>query len=71
MQTLHQLQLEYLDLYLIHAPISASYKEGMEGQLVGGTQRRAMNGFGLQDTYRVLEQLVDEGKVKHIGDAFV
>ncbi|MFC0014150.1 MULTISPECIES: aldo/keto reductase [Allobacillus] len=44
-ETLEKLDTEYLDLYLIHWPVSGKYK----------------------DTYRALEKLYEEGKVRAIG----
>lgn len=44
-ETLEKLGTDYLDLYLIHWPVSGKYK----------------------DTYRALEKLYEEGKVRAIG----
>ncbi|MBR7554886.1 aldo/keto reductase [Allobacillus sp. GCM10007491] len=44
-ETLEKLDTNYLDLYLIHWPVSGKYK----------------------DTYRALEKLYEEGKVRAIG----
>lgn len=44
--SLHRLQMEYVDLYLIHWP-----RMGMK----------------LQDTFRALNKLVRDGKVRHLG----
>jgi diketogulonate reductase-like aldo/keto reductase len=44
--SLHRLDMDYLDLYLIHWP---------------------MRGMQLQDTFRALNQLVREGRVRHLG----
>ena len=44
--SLHRLQMEYVDLYLIHWP-----RMGMK----------------LEETFRALNQLVRDGKVKHLG----
>ena len=44
--SLRRLQMEYLDLYLIHWPTA---------------------GMRLADTFRALNQLVREGKVRHLG----
>eukprot|EP00891_Asterochloris_glomerata_P005337 jgi/Astpho2/5337/Aster-05888 len=51
-QTLKDLQLEYLDLYLIHWPVTAGDK---------------MMDPPIQDTWEAMEKLVDEGLVKSIG----
>jgi len=59
-KTLNDLQLSYLDLYLMHIPIPTEKKDGDSV-----ASRRA--GFGLLDTWRVLEQCYKEGLVKAIG----
>jgi diketogulonate reductase-like aldo/keto reductase len=72
LQTLKDLQLEYLDLYLIHWPVAFAFgglrltadnfvsfdKEG------GNVQFEKVS---LQETWREMEKLVDEGLVKSIG----
>lgn len=52
-ESLDKLQLEYLDLYLIHWPVT-----GCKGDVVTPS---------IKDTWRAMEKLVDEGKVKNIG----
>jgi len=59
-KTLKDLQLSYLDLYLMHIPIPTEKKDGDSTAV-----RRA--GFSLLDTWRVLEQCYKEGLVKAIG----
>jgi len=54
--TLNDLQLEYLNLYLIHIPIN-----------VEGSKYRKRAGYGLQDTWRAMEALVDAKLVRAIG----
>jgi len=58
--TLTDLQLSYLDLYLIHLPVPVEYTDG-------NVSTRRLNGFGLQDTWRQLEACVKEGLTKSIG----
>ncbi|KAJ3414615.1 NAD(P)H-dependent D-xylose reductase (XR) [Chytridiales sp. JEL 0842] len=62
-QTLSDLELDYLDLYLIHWPLPAVKNGGKDasGKLALRTD------FTLEDTWRAMEKLVDEGKVKSIG----
>ncbi len=52
-QTLEDLQLEYLDLYLIHWPIAKASKENWQ---------EANN-----ESWRALEELYNQGKIKAIG----
>lgn len=70
--TLSELQLDYLDLYLVHHPFNFAYtglpirdhnwsKQAEDGGIDFG------KGVSLQDTWRAMEKLVDEGKVKDIG----
>jgi len=58
-ETLTELQLSYLDLYLIHQPVPSRREDGRIVALRGG--------FGIQDVWRVLETLVLTGKAKSIG----
>lgn len=64
--SLKKLQLDYVDLYLIHTPFA--FRPGDEqdprdanGNVIYDT------GVTLLDTWRALEQLVDEGRCKAIG----
>jgi alcohol dehydrogenase (NADP+) len=56
-QTLSRLQLEYLDLYLIHWPVVWKRDSVMAPD----------PDASLRECWRTLEALVDEGKVRHIG----
>eukprot|EP01119_Soliformovum_irregulare_P016096 TRINITY_DN4628_c0_g1_i2.p1 TRINITY_DN4628_c0_g1~~TRINITY_DN4628_c0_g1_i2.p1 ORF type:complete len:289 (-),score=42.51 TRINITY_DN4628_c0_g1_i2:30-896(-) len=65
-QTLHDLRLDYIDLYLIHWPISF--------QSIGNeTHPRKMDGSfelddtPLEDTWMVMQNLVKEGLVRTLG----
>lgn len=65
MQTLKDLQLEYLDLYLIHWPIALKsgdipFPKNKDGSL----QYSDVHPF---ETWTAMEKLVDEGLVKNIG----
>ena len=56
-QSLRELQLSHLDLYLIHWPVCWAKNSIMK------PDRRA----SLRGAWETLEALVDEGKVRHIG----
>jgi len=57
--TLADLQLSYLDLYLVHQPVAT--KAGSSG---GSVPQR---GFGLHEVWRVFETIYESGKAKAIG----
>mmetsp|Transcript_14476 Transcript_14476/g.24761 ORF Transcript_14476/g.24761 Transcript_14476/m.24761 type:complete len:298 (-) Transcript_14476:35-928(-) len=66
-KTLKDLQLEYLDLYLVHTPASwkpqddgAMWKMDENGQAIMGTT-------SVQQMWQQMEKLVDQGLVKRIG----
>lgn len=52
-ESLEKLQLDYLDLYLIHWPVPKIFKENWETTSI--------------DTWRAIEKLYKDGKVKAIG----
>lgn len=56
-QTLADLRVSYLDLYLIHWPVVWARNSLMKPDA----------GASLREAWQTLEQLVDEGKVKNIG----
>lgn len=65
-QTLKDLQLEYLDLYLIHWPVSFQhggecFPKDEDGNFLFD------NTVKIHDTWKALEQLVEKGLVRHIG----
>src|SRR4051794_33907000 len=64
--SLKRLQLDYVDLYLIHTPFAFQPGDeqgprGADGDVIYD------NGVTLLDTWKALEGLVDEGKCKAIG----
>lgn len=65
-QSLHDLQLDYLDLYLIHWPFPNHHDPGVD---VNARDPRAVPYIheNYMKTWRQLEKLVDIGLVKHIG----
>jgi diketogulonate reductase-like aldo/keto reductase len=58
-QTLEELQLDYLDLYLIHQPVIVAVENGKA--------KAGRGGFCIRDVWREFEKLHDSGKVKSIG----
>jgi len=69
--TLEALGIGYLDLYLVHWPLAwkyigkAPFPEGPPFKEEDGAP--AMERVGLHQTWAAMEELVDAGKVKHIG----
>jgi diketogulonate reductase-like aldo/keto reductase len=64
--SLKRLQLDYVDLYLIHTPFA--FQPGDEQDPRDGNGQVIYDkGVTLLDTWRALEGLVDEGKCKAIG----
>lgn len=66
-QTLADLQLEYLDLYLMHWGVA--FKQGVGDKPMGRDGEMELASVPLVDTWRAMEQLVEEGLVKAIGVA--
>ena len=64
-QSLNDLKLDYLDLYLIHWPIPFVRGEEDYPKNVDGTIKYSY--VPLSDTWSAMEELVDSGLVKHIG----
>lgn len=73
-RTLQDLGLDYLDLFLIHFPISLKYvpfetrypPEWLHDPH-GDVKRMEFEEVPVQDTWRAMESLVDKGLVKNIG----
>lgn len=61
-QTLHELDLDYLDLYLIHWPVDQIPEEGPK---VGGDPTTAET--PLWETFDAMHDLISEGYTKSIG----
>ncbi len=64
--SLKRLQLDYVDLYLIHTPFAFQPGDEQDPQDAGGNVIYD-KGVTLLDTWRALERLVDEGRCKAIG----
>jgi len=57
-KTLADLQLSYLDLYLIHQPVACKPE---------GSSFVPQRGFGLQEVWRAMETVCESGKARSIG----
>jgi alcohol dehydrogenase (NADP+) len=66
-RTLQDLQLEYLDLYLVHWAVSFVHGEGAEPLDKKGWIR--LSPVPLQKTWEAMEKLVEKGLVRSIGVA--
>ena len=64
-QTLADLQLDYLDLYLIHFPLA--FKSGDEKFPSDEDGNLLYDDVHYNDTWKELEKAVDDGLVKSIG----
>lgn len=64
MKTLKDLQIDYLDLYLIHWPVSL--KKGVTFPK-DASDFLSPDEVSLAQTWRILEQLKQEGLIRHIG----
>jgi alcohol dehydrogenase (NADP+) len=65
-QTLKDLQLDYLDLYLMHWPVA---QKPEAKQPKSGEDFLGQDNAPIQKTWRAMEKLVDKGLTKHIGVA--
>ena len=66
-KSLRDLQLEYVDLFLMHWPVTLSPDTGAE---YGKEDRKVhVEGWDFRDTWKEMEKLLDTGKVKNIGVA--
>ncbi|KAJ8031498.1 Alcohol dehydrogenase [NADP(+)] A [Holothuria leucospilota] len=64
---LKNLQLDYLDLYLIHSPMAAYYKSDSELLPTKEDGKPYFEDVKLADTWRAMETLVQKGLTKSIG----
>lgn len=73
-RSLSDLRVDYLDLYLVHFPIplqfvpfETRYPPGWFFDPEADEPRMELANVPVSETWRAMEQLVDEGLVKHIG----
>ena len=67
-QSLQNLQLDYLDLYLMHWPVAMTVdEEDPTKNTVFGSKMQSLEERPLLDTWKAMEALVDKGLVKDIG----
>ncbi|KAF8822108.1 putative Prostaglandin F synthase [Cardiosporidium cionae] len=73
-RTLSDLQLTYLDLYLIHFPLSLKYVDpkitypgGWIHDPSAKNPKMELDDVTIEETWRAMESLVDLGLTKHIG----
>lgn len=66
-QTLTDLQIEYLDLYLIHWPMSFPHGGDLWPFEEDNDKKLKLINVPIIDTWKAMEKLVEKGLVKHIG----
>jgi D-xylose reductase len=73
-RSLDDLQLDYLDLYLVHFPIAQAYVDPAKRYPPGwffdpdaAEPQMELANVALSETWQAMESLVDLGMVKHIG----
>ena len=64
-QTLSDLQLEYLDLYLIHWPIA--FKPGLEGFPQSDEDYLSLDEVPIIETWKAMLEAKEQGLIKHAG----
>src|SRR6056297_1624823 len=64
-KTLSDLQLEYLDLYLIHWPVA--FKPGLEGFPQSDDDYLSLDEVPLIETWKAMLETKNEGLIKHAG----
>lgn len=63
-KTLSDLQLDYLDLYLMHWPVALKPEIGFPSE---GSDFLSLEEIPIIDTWTVMEKLVSDGLVRHLG----
>ena len=69
-KSLKDLQMDYLDCYLVHWPFPNYHPPGCDGD-TRNPDSRPYNHEKFMATWREMEKLVDEGLVRHIGTSNV
>ncbi|TXE18738.1 aldo/keto reductase [Psychroflexus gondwanensis] len=64
-QTLKDLQLDYIDLYLIHWPVA--FKPGLEGFPSSDDDFLSLEEVPIKETWEAMVQLKNQSLIKHIG----
>ena len=75
MRSLQDLQVDYLDLYLIHFPIALKFvpfetrypPEWIHDPTIQNPRMEEDEGVSMRETWEAMEELVKEGLVKNIG----
>ena len=65
-KTIADLQCEYLDMYFIHWPFRNYHAPGCDGD-ARNPDSKPFSVDEFVETYRQIEELVEQGKVRHIG----
>ncbi|KAF8998072.1 Aldo/keto reductase [Hymenopellis radicata] len=65
--SLKQLDLEYIDLYLLHSPTPVAYEDGNPVPTNPDGTTRVDNTISINDVWADMEALLETGKVKAIG----
>ncbi|KAF9024179.1 Aldo/keto reductase [Hymenopellis radicata] len=65
--SLKQLDLEYIDLYLLHSPTPIAYEDGNHFPTNPDGTTRVDNSISIHDVWADMEALLETGKVKAIG----
>jgi len=63
--TLKDLQLDYIDLYLIHWPVA--FRPGLEGFPSSNDDFLSLDEVPIQETWEAMVQLKNQGLIRHIG----
>ncbi len=66
-QSLQDLQVDYLDLYLIHWPVAFHQSVGMNSDISSVNDLIDLKTLPISETWQAMEKLVDQGLVKNIG----